>query len=87
VHGEDDADLQHCRSKLQLPPEQLNPAPLIGGDNLIAHGLKPGKIFQKLLNRVRDAQLEGKLATKEEALTMVDAIMQERSSRRTSETE
>ncbi|MEX0938105.1 MAG: CCA tRNA nucleotidyltransferase [Pirellulales bacterium] len=87
VQGEDDPNLQYCRAKLQLPPEQLNPAPLIGGDDLIAHGLKPGKIFQKLLDLVRDAQLEGKLATKKEALAMVDAIMQERSSRRTSGTE
>jgi poly(A) polymerase len=76
LRGEDD-NFRYCREKLELPPERLNPAPLICGDDLIAHGLKPGKIFHELLQRVRDAQLEETIATKSEALSMVDAIVKE----------
>ena len=37
----------HCRGKLALPSEQLNPAPLVSGDDLIAHGVAPGKQYAK----------------------------------------
>ena len=54
-----------------MPPEQLNPAPILTGDDLIAAGFKPGPIFKKILHAVEDAQLEGKLHSRDEALTMV----------------
>lgn len=55
----------------QTPAEDLNPAPLITGTDLIALGLPPGPKFQELLEQARDAQLEGRIATREEALALV----------------
>jgi poly(A) polymerase len=54
-----------------LPAEQIRPTPLITGDDLIAAGYKPGPQFKELLTAVEDAQLDGSISTKEEALELV----------------
>lgn len=43
------------------------PRPLLLGRDLIAMGMKPGVEFGKILKRVYEAQLDGKVTTKEEA--------------------
>jgi poly(A) polymerase len=68
------ADLAVCREKLALPAEELDPAPLVTGDDLIAHGVPRGKAYQRLLQAVRDAQLEGEIHTKRQALALVDRL-------------
>jgi poly(A) polymerase len=55
----------------ELPEEQLKPAPLITGADLIAEGYEPGPRFAKMLAAVEDAQLEGRIGSREEALAMV----------------
>jgi len=67
-------ETKYCREKLLLPPEELNPQPLITGDDLIAHGIAPGKSFRDLLEAVRDAQLLGAIDNKSDALTLVDNL-------------
>ncbi|HEY6251036.1 MAG TPA: CCA tRNA nucleotidyltransferase [Candidatus Angelobacter sp.] len=57
-----------------MPPEQIRPQPLITGDDLIQAGYKPGPQFKELLTAVEDAQLEGSIATKEEALSLVESL-------------
>jgi poly(A) polymerase len=52
--------------------EELNPPPLLTGEDLIAHGLEPGPDFKPLLDAIREAQLEGTIKTKAQALDMVD---------------
>jgi hypothetical protein len=64
----DDAGLTRCRRQLALPVEQWNPPPLVTGDDLQSHGLKPGPHFAPLLDHLRDEQLEGRLQTRDEAL-------------------
>jgi putative nucleotidyltransferase with HDIG domain len=54
-----------------LPEEQIRPQLLITGDDLIAAGYQPGPMFKELLAAVEDAQLEGSIRTKEEALELV----------------
>ena len=54
-----------------LPAEQIRPTPLITGDDLIAAGYQPGPRFKDLLTAVEDAQLDGSISTKEEALELV----------------
>lgn len=49
----------------------LIPEPLITGKDLIALGMKPGPEFGKILQSVKDAQLENKVSTREEALTLL----------------
>ena len=52
-------------------PEQIRPTPLITGDDLIALGYRPGPDFGSMLNFVEDAQLEGTIHTRKEALAMI----------------
>ena len=54
--------------------EQVRPEPLISGHDLIAMGLEPGPAFGGILEEVYDAQLEGRAATKEEALALAMRI-------------
>ena len=57
-----------------IPPEQIRPSPLITGADLIAAGYKPSPQFKELLTAVEDAQLEGSISTREEALGLVKSM-------------
>jgi poly(A) polymerase len=52
-------------------PEELDPLPLITGDDLKRLGLKPGPEFKRLLDAVREAQLDGRAHSKEDGLRLV----------------
>lgn len=54
----------------ELARTGLAPEPLLSGDDLVAIGLKPGPIFRDLLDRVYDAQLEGRIESVGEALDL-----------------
>ena len=56
---------------LAMPEETVRPTPLITGRELIAAGYAPGPQFKQMLRAVEDAQLEGTIATAEEALTLL----------------
>ena len=61
-----------AREKLtEIPPEKMRPSPLVTGDDLIAAGYVPGPKFREILNAVEDAQLEGRLPSRDEALEFV----------------
>jgi poly(A) polymerase len=61
-----------AKSKLeQLPPEQLRPARLLTGRDLIEAGYAPGPDFTRMLEMAEDAQLESKIHSKEDALELV----------------
>jgi poly(A) polymerase len=55
----------------QMGEDQIRPPLLLTGDDLIAGGYKPGPEFKAMLEAAEDAQLEGAIATKEEALRLV----------------
>ena len=54
-----------------MPEESVRPTPLLTGRELIAAGYRPGPQFKPMLQAVEDAQLEGAIATPEEALALV----------------
>jgi poly(A) polymerase len=56
---------------LAMPEEAVRPTPLITGRELIAAGYSPGAKFKEMLRTVEDAQLEGTIATADEALRLV----------------
>ena len=74
AHGISHDDVDFCRRKLTLPAEQLNPNPLISGDDLIAAGLPSGKWFKQILAQVRDAQLVGEIHDQDEAIELAQSI-------------
>lgn len=51
--------------------EPLIPEPLVSGHDLIALGWKPGPRFKEVLDAVQTRQLEGMLASREEALAWI----------------
>ncbi|MDA1312238.1 MAG: CCA tRNA nucleotidyltransferase [Acidobacteria bacterium] len=63
-----------ARQRLEdLPEEQLRPPRLLSGDDLIEAGYEPGPRFQEILSDVEDAQLEGRLSGRDQALLYVRA--------------
>ena len=54
-----------------MPEDPCGPNPLITGRELIAAGYTPGAQFKQMLHAVEDAQLEGAIATPDEALALV----------------
>ena len=70
-HGQLDS-YEYSRDQLQsIPPEAIRPTPLITGQDLIEAGYEPGPRFKEVLAAVEDAQLEGRLASREAAIEYV----------------
>ena len=70
-HGQLDS-YDYSREQLQsLPPEAIRPTPLITGRDLIDAGYEPGPRFKEVLAAVEDAQLEGRLASRDAAMEYV----------------
>jgi poly(A) polymerase len=59
------------QKRAEIPPEKIRPSPLVTGDDLIAAGHAPGPKFREILNAVEDAQLEGRLPSRDAALEFV----------------
>lgn len=56
------------QKKKEFASQPLIPSPLVTGKDLIALGMQPGPRLGKLLQAVKDAQLENRIKTREEAL-------------------
>jgi putative nucleotidyltransferase with HDIG domain len=73
-------DTQHvdyCDYYLESQPSgPINPPPLLTGHDLARRGLKPGPQFKILLDRAREAQLDGQIHSKREALEWIDRELQ-----------
>jgi poly(A) polymerase len=54
-----------------LPEDEVSPAPLLTGHDLIAEGYAPGPRFSEMLAAVEDLQLEGRLHDRDEAMEFV----------------
>jgi poly(A) polymerase len=59
------------QKRAEIPVEKMRPTPLVTGDDLIAAGHLPGPKFREILTAVEDAQLEGRLPSREAALEFV----------------
>ncbi|MGD1212272.1 MAG: CCA tRNA nucleotidyltransferase [Candidatus Acidiferrales bacterium] len=55
----------------ETPPEQVRPPRLLTGEDLIALGFRPGPPFKAILEAIEEAQLNGKIGTREEAVRLV----------------
>lgn len=58
------------KSFAELDQQDCAPAPLITGDDLLAAGLQPGPIFRRVLAQVYDAQLEGRIHDRQQAIEL-----------------
>jgi hypothetical protein len=48
--------------------------PTIGGEDLIALGLSPGPAFREILDRIRDARLDGMVKTRVDELALAKKL-------------
>lgn len=63
---------QFCKERLaELKDDEIRPAPLVRGTDLIQLGFKPGPLFAEILRQVEDAQLGAELTSREQALEWV----------------
>jgi poly(A) polymerase len=70
--------VEYCEQLLrEWTPSDLNPPPLLTGHDLESLGLKPGPEFKRLLESVREAQLEGTVQSPGEALELAKRLVQE----------
>ncbi|MEN6406353.1 MAG: CCA tRNA nucleotidyltransferase [Thermoguttaceae bacterium] len=60
-----------CHMQIEQRRGQMDPAPLVTGDDLLAEGIPPGPQFKGWLQRARDAQLDDEIHSKEDALRRI----------------
>lgn len=54
-----------------LTPEEMRPTPLLTGNDLMAMGFTPGPLLGQIVRRLEDAQLDGAIASADEAREFV----------------
>lgn len=59
------------RRREELPEEEVRPVLLVTGRDLIEAGYAPGPRFKEMLAAAEDAQLEGRIRTREEGLALI----------------
>ena len=75
--GRTDDHVVYCERLLaEWSAEDLNPPPLLTGHDLQRGGLEPGPIYKRLLDAVREAQLEGTVKTPREGRELVDRLLE-----------
>jgi poly(A) polymerase len=70
-HGKLDAYEAVQRFIAETPAEQVRPARLLSGNDLQEMGYCPGPSFQAMLRATEDAQLEGLIRTREDAIAFI----------------
>jgi poly(A) polymerase len=78
-----EGELDVCDSLLtawwEKPAESVRPVALVNGNDLIAElGLKPGAIIGQLLEIVREAQADGQIQTRQQALDLARTWLEKR---------
>jgi poly(A) polymerase len=73
-----DRSLEHvkfCERMLrEHTRDELDPPPLLTGDDLIALGWEQGPLFKKVLDAVREAQLDGTIRSKDDAIRLAEQV-------------
>jgi poly(A) polymerase len=60
----------------KTPPEVVRPARLINGEDILGLGYAPGPVIGVILTAVEEAQLNGEISTKGEAISFVEKKFQ-----------
>jgi poly(A) polymerase len=70
--------VEYCEQLLQEWSEaDLNPEPFITGHDLRRMGLEPGPKYKEILDKVREAQLDGTISSRSQALELVKRLLEE----------
>ncbi len=63
-------EIDFCEQQRLLPEDQLNPPALLTGADLRRAGVPPGPVYARVLEAVRDAQLEGRIHNADQAIQL-----------------
>ncbi len=63
------------RRVASVAPEAIRPPPLVTGDDLASHGVKPGPIYKHVLDALYTRQLDETLTTREAALRLMGDLL------------
>ena len=74
IHPDRALKIEQDVIQLQKDGVGLGPDPFITGDDLVASGMAPGPRFKRVLDLVYDAQLEGRIRTKPEAMELAGKV-------------
>lgn len=80
-HRNLDAYLFVRRFLEETPPEEVRPSRVLTGEDLKDLGFTPGPLYKEILQAIEDAQLEGRLADREQAVEFVRNTFGSRTSR------
>jgi poly(A) polymerase len=70
--------VEYCEQLLrEWTAEDLDPAPLVTGHDLARLGIEPGPIYKRLLDAVREAQLDGTITNARQAFELIEKIRSE----------
>jgi poly(A) polymerase len=73
--------VEYCEMLLrEWTTEDLDPPPLLTGHDLTRKGLQPGPLFKRLLDALREAQLDGTVSNTKQAWELVEKSLQDPSS-------
>ena len=72
-HGKLDLYAFAKRHYVEMGEEEIRPRLVLTGDDLISAGYKPGPQFGVMLDAAEDAQLDGTVASLEEALQLIES--------------
>jgi poly(A) polymerase len=61
-----------------VPPEAVQPPPLVTGDDLTARGIPPGPVYKEVLEVLYTRQLDEELRSREPALVALDELLRRR---------
>jgi poly(A) polymerase len=77
--GRDTAHVEYAERRREewSASGELNPPPLITGHDLLSWGIAQGPVFKRLLDAVREAQLESNISTPEQAKALVERLLAE----------
>ncbi|MEW6197662.1 MAG: CCA tRNA nucleotidyltransferase [Planctomycetota bacterium] len=64
-----------CARLAAIPPDAVQPPPLITGEDLIQRGLPPGPRYKDLLDRLYTRQLDEQIRTRDDALRTLDDLL------------
>jgi poly(A) polymerase len=70
--------VEYCEQMLrEWSAEDLNPAPIVTGHDLQREGIPSGPLYKRLLDALREAQLDGTVKTWEQAWELIRRILRE----------
>ncbi|TWU48297.1 tRNA nucleotidyltransferase/poly(A) polymerase [Rubripirellula reticaptiva] len=70
----DEAGIAIARRAMAMPRKELDPPPFLNGKDLKDLGIPAGPLYKSILQSIRDAQLDGKIHSRGEAITQAQQL-------------